>query len=70
MTGTNPLTEWAANESAGILHQLGGQAGKGKDMPHSLFGDFGEAPAVRDLPIPDADGAFLILVRYAGVNPG
>jgi NADPH:quinone reductase-like Zn-dependent oxidoreductase len=30
---------------------------------------FGEAPAVQDLPIPSADGAFLIRVRYAGVNP-
>jgi NADPH:quinone reductase len=30
---------------------------------------FGEAPAIHDLPIPPADGAFLIRVRYAGVNP-
>src|SRR6476646_6447682 len=30
---------------------------------------FGEAPAIHDLPIPDADSAFLIRVRYAGVNP-
>src|ERR1700693_1739902 len=30
---------------------------------------FGEAPAIQDLPIPAADGAFLIRVRYAGVNP-
>ena len=30
---------------------------------------FGEAPAIHDLPIPAADGAFLIRVRYAGVNP-
>ena len=30
---------------------------------------FGEAPAIDDLPIPTADGAFLIRVRYAGVNP-
>jgi NADPH:quinone reductase-like Zn-dependent oxidoreductase len=30
---------------------------------------FGEAPAVHDLPIPAAEGAFLIRVRYAGVNP-
>jgi NADPH:quinone reductase len=30
---------------------------------------FGEAPAIHDLPIPIADGAFLIRVRYAGVNP-
>jgi NADPH:quinone reductase len=30
---------------------------------------FGEAPAIQDLPIPSADGAFFICVRYAGVNP-
>jgi NADPH:quinone reductase-like Zn-dependent oxidoreductase len=30
---------------------------------------FGEAPAIHDLPIPAADGAFLIGVRCAGVNP-
>ena len=30
---------------------------------------FGEAPAIHDLPVPDADDAFLIRVRYAGVNP-
>jgi hypothetical protein len=30
---------------------------------------FGQAPAIHDLPIPDADSAFLLRVRYAGVNP-
>ena len=30
---------------------------------------FAEAPAIHDLPIPAADGAFLIRVKYAGVNP-
>jgi NADPH2:quinone reductase len=30
---------------------------------------FGEAPALYDLPIPSADSAFLIRVRYAGINP-
>lgn len=30
---------------------------------------FGEAAAILDLPIPGADGAFLIRVKYAGVNP-
>jgi NADPH:quinone reductase len=30
---------------------------------------FGEAPAIHDLPMPSANGAFLIRVRYAGVNP-
>ncbi len=30
---------------------------------------FGEAPGVYDLPAPAADGAFLIRVTYAGVNP-
>jgi len=29
----------------------------------------GEAPAIHDLPVPAADGAILIRVRYAGVNP-
>ncbi len=30
---------------------------------------FGEAPAIHDLPIPAVDGALLIHVAYAGVNP-
>ncbi len=30
---------------------------------------FGEAPGIHDLPVPAADGEFLIRVRYAGVNP-
>jgi NADPH:quinone reductase len=30
---------------------------------------FGEAPAIHDLPVPFAEGAFLIRVTYAGVNP-
>src|SRR6202041_728163 len=30
---------------------------------------FGQAAAIHDLPIPSADGAFLIRVTYAGVNP-
>jgi NADPH2:quinone reductase len=30
---------------------------------------FGEAPAIHDLPIPTAAGAFLLRVAYAGVNP-
>ena len=30
---------------------------------------FGAAPAIHDLPIPAADGALLIRVQYAGVNP-
>src|ERR1700685_1209648 len=30
---------------------------------------FGEAPAIHDLPIPSANGAFLIRVKVAGVNP-
>lgn len=29
----------------------------------------GETPAIHDLPVPTADGAFLIRVTYAGVNP-
>src|SRR5579862_2702945 len=31
--------------------------------------NFGEAAALYDLPIPGADGAFLIRVKYAGINP-
>jgi NADPH2:quinone reductase len=31
--------------------------------------NFGEAPAVQNLPIPGADGEFLIRVKFAGVNP-
>jgi NADPH:quinone reductase len=30
---------------------------------------FGDAPGVHNLPVPAADGAVLIRVRYAGVNP-
>jgi NADPH:quinone reductase-like Zn-dependent oxidoreductase len=30
---------------------------------------FGEPPSVQDLPVPVADGAVLIRVRFAGVNP-
>jgi NADPH:quinone reductase len=30
---------------------------------------FGEPPSVHDLPVPAADGAVLIRVRFAGVNP-
>jgi NADPH:quinone reductase len=30
---------------------------------------FGEAPAIHDLPVPAAGGAFLLRVAYAGVNP-
>jgi NADPH:quinone reductase-like Zn-dependent oxidoreductase len=30
---------------------------------------FGEAAAIHELPIPSADGAYLIRVTYAGVNP-
>ena len=31
--------------------------------------NFGEAPALYELPIPSADSAFLIRVKYAGINP-
>ena len=30
---------------------------------------FGEAPAIHDLPVHAAGGAFLLRVAYAGVNP-
>ena len=30
---------------------------------------FGEAPAILDLPIPADEGAYLIRVKFAGVNP-
>jgi NADPH2:quinone reductase len=39
------------------------------DMRAFAVRSFGEAPAIHDLPIPAEDGAFLIRVRYAGVNP-
>jgi NADPH:quinone reductase len=32
-------------------------------------GGFGEPPSVHELPVPAADGAFLVRVRFAGVNP-
>jgi NADPH:quinone reductase-like Zn-dependent oxidoreductase len=32
-------------------------------------GRLGEAPAIHYLPVPEADGEFLIRVKYAGVNP-
>jgi NADPH:quinone reductase-like Zn-dependent oxidoreductase len=31
--------------------------------------NFGEAPALYDLPVPSADSAFLIRVTHAGINP-
>lgn len=31
--------------------------------------EFGEAPAILDLPIPAEEGAYLIRVKFAGVNP-
>src|SRR3984885_8312938 len=30
---------------------------------------FGEPASVQDLPVPDVDGALLVRVRFAGVNP-
>ena len=30
---------------------------------------FGEAPAIHDLPIPAIEGAILIRVKFAGINP-
>jgi hypothetical protein len=33
------------------------------------FRSFGEAPAIHDIPIHAADGAFLIRVRHAEDNP-
>lgn len=32
-------------------------------------GSFGEAPTIHSLPIPAVDGASLIRVKYAGMNP-
>src|SRR5271167_4834680 len=40
-----------------------------KDMRAFAVQKFREAPAIHELPIPAADGAFLIRVRCAGVNP-
>jgi NADPH:quinone reductase-like Zn-dependent oxidoreductase len=43
---------------------------KGKyDMRAFAVRNFGEAPALYDLPIPSTDSAFLIRVTYAGINP-
>ena len=42
---------------------------KEQDMRAFAVRSFGEAPAIHDLPIPAADGAFLIRVKCAGVNP-
>jgi NADPH2:quinone reductase len=42
---------------------------KERDMRAFAVRSFGEAPAIHDLPIPAADGAFLIRVKYAGINP-
>ena len=42
---------------------------KKTDMRAFAVRNFGEAPAIYNLPIPASDGAFLIRVRYAGVNP-
>jgi NADPH:quinone reductase-like Zn-dependent oxidoreductase len=39
------------------------------DMRAFAVRNFGEAPALYDLPIPSADSAFLIRVKYAGINP-
>jgi NADPH2:quinone reductase len=42
---------------------------KERDMRAFAVRSFGEAPAIYDLPIPSADDAFLIRVKFAGVNP-
>src|ERR1700684_2554528 len=39
------------------------------DMRAFAVRSFGESPGIYDLPIPAEDGAFLVRVRYAGVNP-
>jgi NADPH:quinone reductase-like Zn-dependent oxidoreductase len=48
-----------------------GQTASPKVMTMRAFAveRFGEAPAIHDLALPSASGAFLIRVRYAGVNP-
>ncbi len=42
---------------------------KGGDVRAFAVRSFGEAPAIQDLPVPAADGEFLIRVKCAGVNP-
>jgi hypothetical protein len=42
---------------------------KERDMRPLAFRSFGEAPAIHDIPIHAADGAFLIRVRHAEDNP-
>jgi NADPH:quinone reductase len=39
------------------------------DMRAFAILNFGETPAVHDLPVPAADGAYLIRITYAGANP-
>jgi NADPH:quinone reductase-like Zn-dependent oxidoreductase len=46
-----------------------GASFRSENMRAFAVRSFGEAPAIHDLPIPSADGAFLIRVKYAGVNP-
>jgi NADPH2:quinone reductase len=51
------------------MHNSGSVDLKERDMRAFAVRSFGEAPAIYDLPVPAADGAFLIRVTYAGVNP-
>ena len=49
--------------------KFGGARCRERDMRAFAVQSFGEAPAIHDLPMPAANGAFLIHVRCAGVNP-
>ena len=44
--------------------------GRAQGSMHAFsVGSFGQPPAINELPLPAADGEFLIRVAYAGVNP-
>ena len=44
--------------------------GRAQGSMHAFsVGSFGHPPAIHELPLPAADGEFLIRVTYAGVNP-
>jgi NADPH:quinone reductase len=51
------------------LTSTAAQRRKERDMRAFAVQSFGEAPAIHDVSVPVADGAFLIRVKYAGVNP-
>jgi NADPH:quinone reductase len=60
----------ATNAESRLSKMVNGHVSRSKeDMRAFAVRNFGEAPALYNLPIPSADGAFLIRVKYAGINP-